>query len=195
VSDQKVTGTPASRVSQIVCFSAPLNRLTASGNLESGIIGLVKRAVSLFVTTVAAIVTLGCGDSLPAAGATTSHTSPFCTTALKPMVRQWQRIPHVTAVSSATLAKTRNELLAAARAILKTTTSLEVQLRSAPASARRAFNRDVSAEKRFTSAVEHATTPAQMKLAVRSRVFSLAREGPFVIYALSRCEGRPIPAP
>jgi hypothetical protein len=68
-------------------------------------------------------------------------------------------------------------------------------LRSAPASARRAFNRDVSAEKRFKSAVENATTPAQMKLAVRSRVFSLAREGLFVIYALSRFEGRPIPAP
>ena len=152
------------------------------------------KAVSLFLTTLAAMVTLGCGDSLPAARATTSHTSQFCSS-LKPIVQEWQRIPSIVAdVSSATLAKTKREQLAAASVILRTTTSLKVQLRSAPASVRRAFNWDVSDEKRFKS-VEDATTPAQVKLAARSRVSSLAREGPFIIYILSRCEGHSVPAP
>ena len=57
--------------------------------------------------------------------------------------------------------ETKRQLLTGVDAILNTAQSMRAQLRSSPANVRNAFNRDVSAEARFKTALEKATTEAR----------------------------------
>jgi hypothetical protein len=132
--------------------------------------------------------------SLSPAEARNSDARHLCA-ALKPAVQAGQRIPSIVAgTSSPTLAKSKSELLAAVNVLLKSSGAIKVQLRSAPANVRTAFNWDVSADSRFRMAVKSATAPTQIKLAARDLISSPSKPAAFIAYVVVRCEG-PTPAP
>lgn len=146
--------------------------------------------------TLIPLLAMGVVGSASSASAqtTTSHPRPPCIT-LKPGVQASQRIPSsVRAVSPQTFAKSKNDILAEMNVVLKTLSSVKLQMRSAPADVRRSFNRVLSVDENFKKAVQRASTKLQIMLASRALGSSTAKVVTFDAYVLSQCEGS-APAP
>jgi hypothetical protein len=147
----------------------------------------VKRALWLFLPIVV-MGLIGPGSS-SSAGTTTPHSDPTCT-AMKRAVQAGQKLPSIVAGTSLqTSTKTKRELLATVNKILNAFAPLKVQLRTAPADVRTAFNSVASVAARFRTAVRNATTPTQIKRAERILNSNYEKTFPFFAYVISRCEG------
>src|SRR5580692_7478853 len=155
----------------------------------------VKRVILLSLAWIVALLSIGCG-SVMRAGASTVSSRPLCA-ALMPLGLATREMPAIVeGLNTHSVARTKTQMLKEFATILNADRNVEDQLRSAPAVVRRSFSLTVSAQEKFKTALENATTRAQIRLAIRdtSRAVPPSMVFPWVDYALSECEG-PIKPP
>lgn len=147
----------------------------------------MKRVVFLLFLPALVVVSIGFGTCM-VAGATTSHSSRFCTI-LQPAVLASQRLkPELASTGSQSPAKTKGLLLTSITVVLDGLNAERSQLRSVPTNVRSAYKSDVSSTGTFKRALEHATTKSQIRAAGQKLAVTSARAAPFIVYILSRCD-------